>query len=166
MHGPDFEAERSLFESAGTESVLAVPMEAGGTVLGGVILESTIVGAELDATHVNSVRSSRRNPGSGVPPSRRRTGVAERARMDQVTGLANRWAFTVRLEHAIGRLADGHCDAVDVAMIDIDRFKLVNDSVGHLAGDQLLAEVAIRFSGVSRRTRCFCPPRGETSTWR
>ncbi len=149
VRDPAFAAERVLFESAGTQSVLAVPMVAGGNVLGGVILESTIAGAELDATHVNSVRSAAAILAAAFLRRDAERELAERARMDQVTGLANRWAFTAELEHAIGRLADGQYSAVDVAMIDIDRFKLVNDSVGHLAGDRLLAEVAVRLTGVA-----------------
>jgi diguanylate cyclase (GGDEF)-like protein len=66
---------------------------------------------------------------------------------DTLTGLANRGLFLERLTEQLGR---GTVTAV--LFIDIDRFKGVNDSLGHAAGDQLLATVAARISGQLRRT--------------
>lgn len=57
---------------------------------------------------------------------------------DQLTGLANR----VRLDQHLARALRG--GEVMVMMVDLDRFKLVNDSLGHLAGDRMLAAVADR----------------------
>lgn len=57
---------------------------------------------------------------------------------DQLTGLANRVSLDQHLE---GALAEG---PVAVLMVDLDRFKLVNDSLGHVAGDRMLAAVADR----------------------
>ncbi len=61
---------------------------------------------------------------------------------DALTGLMNREAF----KKALDRLApsDGHVDDVLVLFFDLDRFKDVNDTLGHKAGDQLLIEVAER----------------------
>jgi diguanylate cyclase (GGDEF)-like protein len=59
---------------------------------------------------------------------------------DSLTGLASRALFLDKLEHqlAAGRLASG------LLFIDLDRFKPVNDTLGHAAGDELLVEVAVR----------------------
>ncbi len=73
------------------------------------------------------------------------------ARTDGLTGLANRSLLCDRLQQAIlraGRLPDYH---FAVLYLDFDRFKLVNDSLGHDAGDQLLQEIARRLSRVIRR---------------
>ena len=69
--------------------------------------------------------------------------VAEQAFRDPLTGLANRALFQDRLAHA---MALQHRDAQEVAMlsIDMDDFKLVNDSLGHPAGDALLKAAAAR----------------------
>ncbi|MFN6482089.1 MULTISPECIES: putative bifunctional diguanylate cyclase/phosphodiesterase [unclassified Nostoc] len=63
---------------------------------------------------------------------------------DALTGLANRTAFMNRLRHAIN-YSKRHSDYLfAVLFIDLDRFKVINDSLGHLSGDQLLLATASR----------------------
>ena len=72
------------------------------------------------------------------------------ALLDPLTGLANRALFMDRLELALRRrdLTDG--TMAGVLFIDLDRFKVVNDTLGHAAGDQLLIAVADRLRDVVR----------------
>ncbi len=68
---------------------------------------------------------------------------------DSLTELPNRMLFQDRLEQALAR-ALRHGELVGVLFIDLDRFKLVNDTLGHAGGDKLICEVAIRLLSAVR----------------
>lgn len=65
--------------------------------------------------------------------------LARRAETDELTGLANRAGFLRRFETALA----GN-EALSIALVDVDRFKSLNDEHGHVAGDAVLAEIARR----------------------
>ncbi|MEO8572590.1 MAG: EAL domain-containing protein [Pyrinomonadaceae bacterium] len=71
---------------------------------------------------------------------------------DALTGLPNRALFMRRLEEALDRSRKDDKYQVSVLFIDLDRFKYVNDSLGHLIGDQLLIGIA------GRLRDCMRPP--------
>ena len=68
---------------------------------------------------------------------------------DSLTGLPNRVLFQDRLEHLVRR-GRRHAATSAVLFLDLDRFKIVNDSLGHLVGDGLLVAVADRLSAALR----------------
>ncbi|MEX0272135.1 EAL domain-containing protein [Leptolyngbyaceae cyanobacterium UHCC 1019] len=65
---------------------------------------------------------------------------------DALTGLPNRVLFMDRLKQAIARAKRRSNHLFAVLFLDLDRFKVINDSLGHLVGDQLLVEIAQRLA--------------------
>ncbi len=85
-----------------------------------------------------------RGVGSDITDTRLSGSDAVRAaRLDPLTGVANRLLLREQLEEALLRQLGGAEDCA-LLLVDLDRFKLVNDTLGHSVGDQLLCEVARR----------------------
>jgi predicted signal transduction protein with EAL and GGDEF domain len=82
--------------------------------------------------------------------------VAHQLIHDPLTGLPNRRAFGDQLDAALRRGT-----AVAVAMLDLDRFKAVNDRYGHHAGDQVLCQVADRLRALTEPVRLAARLQGD-----
>jgi diguanylate cyclase (GGDEF)-like protein/PAS domain S-box-containing protein len=90
-----------------------------------------------------------------VTESRRRTTELEKlAQFDELTGLANRTLFAEQLTRAIGR-SQRKTAPLAALFIDLDRFKSVNDTLGHDTGDALLCQIADRLKS-NLRVGDFC----------
>lgn len=79
---------------------------------------------------------------------------------DVLTGLPNRTLLAQRAEWAL-TLAGRHSQELAVLFLDVDHFKEVNDALGHIEGDALLAEVAVRLRALVRTTDMVCRVGGD-----
>jgi len=86
--------------------------------------------------------------------------IEQLAYTDPLTGLANRLMLGERVGHAIGH-AQRTGNGFAVMFLDLDRFKSINDSLGHLFGDQVLQEVAARLGRCLRQSDTLCRMGGD-----
>jgi diguanylate cyclase (GGDEF)-like protein len=77
--------------------------------------------------------------------------IAHLARYDELTGLANRTQFRERISGMLAAV-NRRESCLAIHLIDLDRFKSINDTLGHPIGDKLLKDVAFRLIGVMRPT--------------
>lgn len=82
------------------------------------------------------------------------------ATRDALTGLPNRTLLQDRLQHALA-VARRENSRLAVLFIDIDQFKIVNDSLGHDVGDELLVKIAHGFCDIVRRSDTVCRQGGD-----
>jgi diguanylate cyclase (GGDEF)-like protein len=86
--------------------------------------------------------------------------LERRARYDALTGLANRTLLMEKIGEALARLGR-QGEEFSILMLDLDRFKTVNDSFGHPAGDLLLKEVGRRLQNTTRDVDCVARLGGD-----
>ena len=104
----------------------------------------TVVANLLDDPHVCGLVFTSRDVGERI---RFQEELEHQAFHDALTGLANRVLFRERVEHSLATRRDAR---IAVLFMDVDDFKLFNDSYGHVLGDSLLVQVADRLGGVLR----------------
>jgi diguanylate cyclase (GGDEF)-like protein len=132
----------AAIEETGLRTALAIPVLAGETVT--AVLEFFRRGVhEEDKRMVRLFTTVAEHLNAAIQRKRAEERLHYLAHYDDLTGLPNRVLFTDRLKQATVE-ADRHGRLVGVAFLDLDRFKTINDSLGHSVGDLLLKRVAER----------------------
>jgi diguanylate cyclase (GGDEF)-like protein len=134
--------ERTLLERRGIRSMLAAPLMVEGVFSGFVSLVNHREGSVVDGGHVTVMRSAAGILAEAFARDEAERELLRRARRDPLTGLANRWAAIDALHDAL--VVSRRSRGLAVMLFDLDRFKALNDALGHSTGDQLLRAVADR----------------------
>ncbi|MBW2535778.1 MAG: sensor domain-containing diguanylate cyclase [Deltaproteobacteria bacterium] len=124
-------------------TAVAAPLRGRELVRGVLYADNRYTGRQLDPVTELVFSLVADHAGQGIDSAHQYEQVARQARTDALTGLGHHGAMMEAVIAAItSAKADGH--KLGLAMLDLDDFKLVNDTIGHLAGDALLAGVAAR----------------------
>ncbi|HEV7751128.1 MAG TPA: EAL domain-containing protein [Baekduia sp.] len=131
------------FVEDGVHAAMAAPVHEDGRVIGSLMLSSFRRGRVFSRSEQDMLSSFAEHASLALTDARRVDTMLHQALHDALTGLPNRALFTDRLQHALtqGRRRGSTCGVI---FLDLDRFKTVNDSLGHAAGDELLGVVARR----------------------
>jgi diguanylate cyclase (GGDEF)-like protein len=131
------------FVRDGVQAAMAAPVHEDGAVIGSLILSSFRPGRVFSRAEQEMLLSFAEHASLALTDARRVDTMLHQALHDALTGLPNRALFTDRIQHALtqGRRRGTTCGVI---FLDLDRFKTVNDSLGHAAGDELLVSVARR----------------------
>jgi diguanylate cyclase (GGDEF)-like protein len=132
----------------GTRAIIGVPIREQGRVVGSLVVGSTIERRHWTQRDRDLLSAYAEHVGVAVAVARASHAMRE-ALTDPLTGLANRRWLLDRMRHELVRADRGGTPAT-VLFLDLDGFKLVNDSLGHDVGDRLLVAVAERLRGAIR----------------
>ena len=143
----------------GAKSLLVLPLLRGDQVLGAITLASSRP-HQYPAELRDMLRVISHQVGVSVQNARMYHSMEERATTDGLTGLTNRRAFQERFDQ-LHALAERTGQKYAVILTDIDHFKSVNDTYGHVVGDDVLRRVAAVFAGRSRRVDIVARYGGE-----
>jgi diguanylate cyclase (GGDEF)-like protein/PAS domain S-box-containing protein len=128
----------------GMENALAEAMMVDGRFLGLVVIENTYGVGHFDSTHFSAIRSAAAILGAALDRHDTELELERRATTDLLTGMPNRWVTVERVDAWLAGGGAGAGSGIGIALLDLDRFKVVNESLGHLQGDRLLVAVAVR----------------------
>jgi diguanylate cyclase (GGDEF)-like protein len=151
-------------EAGNTESIihagLAVPLPGESSTLGYLTLFTRTKGHSYSDDDVRQMETLALRAGPAIENARRFREARQLADLDALTGLHNRRFFHETLARECAR-AHRYERKLSLVVFDLDDFKEINDRIGHLAGDAVLAEAAERVRDVVRTADIACRVGGD-----
>jgi diguanylate cyclase (GGDEF)-like protein/PAS domain S-box-containing protein len=136
---------RGEVESVGHPSVdwLGAPLKTGTRTIGAIVVQSYTVARRFGEKEKELLTFVSQHVAAAIESKRAEEQIKHLAFHDPLTGLPNRLLFQDRLTLAVAQ-AHRTSSGLAVFFVDLDRFKVINDSLGHTVGDRLLREIAFR----------------------
>jgi len=159
----------------GSERAIEIVSERGGDVpviiVSGSIGEDVAVSAMKAGAHdyimknnlkrlVPAIERELREAVNRKVTRQARDTIHHMAYHDALTGLANRHEFKLRLDHAINLAVSEDCTHI-LIYLDLDQFKIINDTCGHHAGDELLRQLGVLLRDAVRESDCLARLGGD-----
>jgi diguanylate cyclase (GGDEF)-like protein len=146
--------------SSHVRSGVVVPLRAEGRTVGSLAVFSRSSTSPLGEAAIDELERLAARSGPALENARKYSEARALADLDALTGLHNRRYFHDTLAREVAR-ANRYQRQLAVAVFDLDDFKKVNDRIGHLAGDAVLAEAAERLLAVCRSADVACRVGGD-----
>src|SRR5262245_27899791 len=155
-----YTAEQLAEHAQLVHSGLAVPLNAEGEPLGQIAVFTRAPERRLGEPELAELEELAVHAAPAIANARRFREARQQADLDALTGLHNRRYFHETLAREVAR-AHRYDRALALVVFDLDDFKAVNDRIGHLAGDAVLAEAAERVRDVTRSADIPCRVGGD-----
>ena len=147
-------------ENAAIHAGLAVPMAGDGASIGYLTIFTREKGRTFGEDDVLELETLATHAAPAIENARRFREARQLADLDALTGLHNRRFFHETLAREVAR-AHRYDRRLALVLFDLDDFKEINDKIGHLAGDSVLAEAAVRMRSVVRSADIACRVGGD-----
>jgi diguanylate cyclase (GGDEF)-like protein len=141
-------------------SGVVLPMRSDGTTVGSLSAFSRSAGQKLGEAQIDELERLAFRAGPALENARKYAEARALADLDALTGLHNRRYFHETLAREVARAQRYH-RRLALIVFDLDDFKMINDRVGHLAGDAVLAEASQRLLSVVRSADIACRVGGD-----
>jgi diguanylate cyclase (GGDEF)-like protein len=141
-------------------SGLAVPVRGEADAIGFVAVYSRSPSHRFEDETIRELEELAKRAGPAIENARRFREARQLADLDSLTGLHNRRYFHETLAREVAR-AHRYGRQLALIVLDLDDFKAINDRIGHLAGDAVLAEIAERVRDVVRSADIPCRVGGD-----
>ena len=150
-------------ESLEAASCHKLPLVAGDGRALGIFMLRCPAGKQAGPGELKALETAQRLAVVAIEQRQLTDQLAHQALHDALTGLPNRSLFEQRLDQNLAE-ARRHNWQLAVLFIDLDRFKQINDTLGHALGDQVLQMVARRLEGCLRKSDCLARMGGDEFT--
>lgn len=150
MLPPQARAEQEIFNAHKMKSLISITVRNKGKILG-LLFFATVKGTKtFGRNHQELLRILANVLSDALVKVEAEQEISYMAYYDALTGFPNYTLFKNQLEETI-QFAEETSKHIGVLFIDLDSFKIVNDTIGHLGGDEMLKQVAGRISGCLRK---------------
>jgi len=150
-HDPLWANYRDLARRHGLRACWSAPIHLSSGVLAGTLGLYLCEPIGPTDSHAELLETATRLAAVAIEHKQMTDELTRQARRDHLTGLPNRTAFQERFQWAVAR-AKRNSRPLAVLSLDLDRFKVINDTLGHAVGDGLLQQVARRLDSAVRET--------------
>jgi diguanylate cyclase (GGDEF)-like protein len=155
-----YDADQLREEGGLIHAGLAVPLAVRGETLGQLAVFSRARDRRFGEQELDELEELAHRAGPAIANARHFREARQQADLDALTGLHNRRYFHETLAREVAR-AHRYGRQLALVVFDLDDFKAINDRIGHLAGDAVLAEAAERVRDVTRSADIACRVGGD-----